>query len=54
MRSDENMSDVWARVSASFDPTTQKRLATVLVASGADAQKRAMRNAFLGQVDFPA
>ena len=53
MRSDENMSDVWARVSE-LDPTTQKRLATVLVASGADAQKRAMRNAFLGQVDFPA
>ena len=47
------MSDVWANVAA-LDPGTQQRLAEVLETRGADVQQQAMRETFLGDVEFPA
>jgi ubiquinone/menaquinone biosynthesis C-methylase UbiE len=47
------VSDVWANVAA-LDPGTQQRLAEVLETRGADGQQKAMRETFLGDVEFPA
>jgi ubiquinone/menaquinone biosynthesis C-methylase UbiE len=47
------VSDVWANV-ADLDPGTQQRLAEVLETRGADGQQQAMRQTFLGDVEFPA
>jgi ubiquinone/menaquinone biosynthesis C-methylase UbiE len=46
------VSDVWSSVSE-LDAATQKRLADVLEARGADAQQQAMRRLFLETIDFP-
>lgn len=46
------MPDVWATVT-DFDEATQRQLANVLETRGRDEQQRAMRRAFLGDVEFP-
>ena len=46
------MPDVWANVSG-LDGAMQERLAGVLEERGADAQQRAMREAFLAAIDYP-
>ena len=46
------MPDVWANVSA-LDEAMQDRLAAVLEERGADAQQRAMREAFLAELALP-
>ena len=50
---DRAVSDVWANV-AELDPAIQQRLAEVLETRGADAQQQSLREAFLGDVEFPA
>jgi SAM-dependent methyltransferase len=45
-------SDVWAVV-ADLDVATQERLAAVLETRGEDPRQRAMRHAFLTDLDFP-
>ena len=47
------MPDVWASVSE-LDAETQARLADVLETRGADPQQNEMRQAFLGEIDFPS
>jgi ubiquinone/menaquinone biosynthesis C-methylase UbiE len=47
------MPDVWASV-GDLDAAVQDRLAGVLETRGADAQQRAMRRAFLSEVEFGA
>lgn len=47
------MPDVWSMVSK-LDAATQERLADVLETRGADAQQQRMRDAFLGDIGFPA
>jgi ubiquinone/menaquinone biosynthesis C-methylase UbiE len=44
--------DVWANV-AELDDATQRRLAGVLEARGADEQQQALRRTFLGTICFP-
>jgi ubiquinone/menaquinone biosynthesis C-methylase UbiE len=46
------MTDVWATVS-DLDERTQRRMADVLETRGADPQQRAMRRAFLAEIEFP-
>jgi ubiquinone/menaquinone biosynthesis C-methylase UbiE len=46
------MTDVWATVS-DLDEPTQRRMADVLETRGADPQQRAMRHAFLAEIEFP-
>lgn len=46
------MPNVWATVT-DFDEATQRQLANVLETRGRDEQQRAMRRAFLGDVEFP-
>jgi ubiquinone/menaquinone biosynthesis C-methylase UbiE len=46
------MTDVWAAV-AELDAPTQRRMADVLETRGADPQQRAMRRAFLGEIELP-
>ena len=48
-----HVSDVWAAV-ADLDAAAQERLAGVLETRGADPRQRAMRQAFLADVAFPA
>lgn len=47
------MPDVWESVS-DLDAETQARLADVLETRGADPQQHEMRQAFLGELDFPS
>ncbi|HEX5778037.1 MAG TPA: methyltransferase domain-containing protein [Xanthobacteraceae bacterium] len=46
------MPDVWSTVTA-LDGVTQRRLAGVLEARGADPQQQALRTSFLGEIEFP-